>query len=295
MHISICVCTYHRPELLKRLLTELVRQDTKGRFSYSIVVADNDERQSAKGLVLDFAAGSPIDITYCVEPRKSISFARNKALEQARGDAIAFIDDDEFPAEDWLSSLFQACINYRVAGVLGPVRPHFDQEPPAWIRKGGFYERPTHETGFVMSWPECRTGNVLFQKRIIDGIEMVFRPEFGTGKEDQDFFRRMMEAGHKFIWCNEALVYEVIPPTRWSPKFMMKRALLGGRNSLLHPKGRWLAVAKSVIAVPAYALALPFLQLAGYHYFMKYLVKLCDHAGRLLALLGLNPVREREM
>jgi hypothetical protein len=54
-------------------------------------------------------------------------------------------------------------------------------------------------------------------------------------------------------------------------------------------------VLKSVIAVPAYALALPLLLLAGHHYFMRYLVRLADHVGRLLASVGLNPVTERRM
>jgi hypothetical protein len=40
---------------------------------------------------------------------------------------------------------------------------------------------------------------------------------------------------------------------------------------------------------------LPFAQLAGHQYFMKLLIKLCDHAGRLLTLAGLNPVNERDM
>jgi len=42
-------------------------------------------------------------------------------------------------------------------------------------------------------------------------------------------------------------------------------------------------------------MALPVLLLAGQHYFMKYLVRLADHIGRLLASVGLNPVTERRM
>jgi glycosyltransferase involved in cell wall biosynthesis len=295
IHISICICTYRRTELLKRLLKELVRQQTKGQFSYSIVVADNDEHPSARQLVQEFTNTTHIDITYCFEPRKSISFARNKALEHAKGDFIAFIDDDEFPAENWLLNLYNACVKYDVAGILGPVRPHYNQNPPDWILKGKFHERPEHQTGFVIPWQETRTGNVLFRRRIIEGITPIFRPEYGTGGGDIDFFRRMIEVGHKFIWCNEAAVYETVPPSRWKRSFMLKRALLRGRNNMRHPTGRLIAVAKSMIAVPAYALALPFLQLAGHHYFMKFLIKLCDHAGRLLTLVGLNPVKEREM
>ena len=79
-HISVCLCTYRRPRLLQRLLEELGSQDTNGLFMYSIVVADNDHLQSAKAVVCDFAAGSGIPITYCVEPRQNIALARNKAI-----------------------------------------------------------------------------------------------------------------------------------------------------------------------------------------------------------------------
>lgn len=295
MHISVCICTYRRPELLKRLLKALSKQDTKNLFSFSVVIADNDEQQSAKEVVLDFSDSSSMDIKYCVEPRKSISHARNKTLENAKGNAIAFIDDDEFPPSNWLYYMLKALSDYNVAGIFGHVRPHFDSEPPAWLVKGRFYERPEHETGFVMPWNECRTGNVLIKKNIIEGIGTVFRPEFGAGASDIDLFRRLIDEGNKFIWCNEAFVYEVVSPNRWKRSFMVRRAFLRGRISLLHSEKRWFGVFKSMVAVPVYGFALPFLQLFGHHHFMKYLVKFCDHAGKLLALVGINPVREREM
>lgn len=295
MHISVCICTYRRPALLKRLLTALSQQDTKNLFSFSVVIADNDEQQSAKEVVLDFSDSSSMDIKYCVEPRKSISYARNKTLENAKGNVIAFIDDDEFPPSNWLYFMLKALSDYDVSGVFGPVRAHFDSEPPAWLIKGRFYARPEHETGFVMPWNECRTGNVLIKKNIIKDIGTVFLPEFGAGASDIDLFRRLINGGNKFIWCNEAFVYEVVSPNRWKRSFMVRRALLRGRISLLHSEKRWLGVIKSMIAVPVYGFALPFLQLFGHHLFMKYLVKFCDHAGKLLALVGLNPVRKREM
>jgi hypothetical protein len=110
-----------------------------------------------------------------------------------------------------------------------------------------------------------------------------------------DFFCRFIERGHCFIWCDEAVVFEVVPPSRWSRRFMIHRALLRGRNTFRLPKQRFRNLLKSIIAVPAYALALPFLFLGGHHHFMKYLVKLADHAGRLLASVGLNPITERRM
>jgi glycosyltransferase involved in cell wall biosynthesis len=281
--------------LLKQLLSNLECQRTESRFTYSIVVADNDAEQSAKQIVSSFATMSNVSSVYCVEPRKNIALARNKALEKATGEFIAFIDDDEFPAGDWLLSLLIACQHYNVAGVLGPVKPHFEEPPPRWIVKGGFCERSEHETGLVMKWSECRTGNLLFRRSILDGIPCVFNPEFGTGGEDKDFFLRMTNRGNTFVWCNEGVVYETVPPSRWKRSFMLKRALLRGKNILKLRTGRGRVLIKSVFAIPLYAVVLPVTLLRGHHTFMWYAIKLCDHLGRILGLLGMNPIREREM
>ena len=222
-HLSICVCTYQRPKWLGRLLDDLGRQNTKDRFTFEVVVADNDAAETGRAVAIDRAAQSPIKIIYCVEPRRSISHVRNQTLTHATGDAIVFIDDDEFPSEEWLFNLFQAWQQSGAAGVLGPVRPSFDENAPAWVKKGGFYDRPEHPTGFLLDWPECRTGNVLFDRRIIAGLDPVFLPEFGTGGGDVDFFRRMMQAGNKFIWCNEAVVFEYVPPNRCKRSVLLKR------------------------------------------------------------------------
>jgi len=289
-HISVCVCTYKRPHYLKRLLRELGNQDTSGLFTYSIVVADNDHMQSAEAVVKDFAARSSIPIRYCVEPRQNIALARNKTIENANGDFVAFIDDDEFPTKHWLLTLFNACNEYAVDGVLGPVKRHFDEEPPKWFVKGGFYDRPSYHTGCVIGWVKGRTGNVLLKKRIFSDDAQPFRAEFVSG-EDQDFFRRMIDKGHVFIWCNEAVVYEVVPPIRWKRTFMLRSALLQGTCSVILPTFGALDIAKSVIAVPAYTALLPFALVLGHHRFMTLSVKLFDHLGKLLALLGIKPIK----
>lgn len=289
-HISVCVCTYKRPQLLKRLLDGLAGQDTAGLFTYAIVVADNDRLESAKHVVSEFAAASSIPIRYCVEPQQNISLARNKAIENSDGDYVAFIDDDEFPIKQWLLTLFKTCSEYGVDGVLGPVRRHFDQKPPKWIVKGNFYEREVFPTGSILDWRDGRTGNVLLKNETLTGEPEPFKREF-RGGEDTDFFRRMIERGRKFIWCEEAVAYEVVPPLRWKRTFLLRRALLRGAVALSYPSTGGRDVLKSIVAVPAYAVALPFAFLLGQHRFMDLLVRLCDHLGKLLALVGVDLVR----
>ena len=290
-HISVCICTFKRPEPLKRLLDDLAEQQTGGLFTYSLVVVDNDPQRSGEHICNDFVRRrSRPSLTYCMQPEQSIALTRNKAIEVATGDFIAFIDDDEFPVNSWLLDLYRTCTSMQVAGVLGPVKRHFDQQPPKWIVKGKFFERPTHPTGYVMKWPETRTGNVLFRREILDAGVLPFRPQF-RGGSDVDFFRLRMEKGHRFVWCNEAVVYETIPPARWARRYMLRRALLRGIGAALRREG-FFGTLKSIIAVPLYTLGLPFALLLGHHRFMILLIKTCDHLGKVLRLVGFNPIKD---
>lgn len=289
-HVSVCICTYRRPLLLKRLLEDLSDQDTGDLFSFSVVICDNDEGESAKEVIVEARTTYPVPMKYCVEPRQNIALARNRVVENADGEFLAFIDDDEFPAHNWLLKLFTTCIEYKVDGVLGPVLRHFDDDPPVWLRKSRFYVRRVNPTGMLVDWHEARTGNVLLKSEVIGDDAAPFRPEFRAG-EDQDFFRRKISEGRRFIWCADAEAFEVVPPARWKRMYLIRKALLRGATAGLHCNA--IGIVKSVIAVPLYALAMPFTLLFGQHYAMTLLVKLCDHLGKLLILMGINPIREQ--
>jgi succinoglycan biosynthesis protein ExoM len=291
-HISVCVCTYKRSALLKRLLDKLSRQETGGLFTYSIVVSDNDEAKSAEAVVAGMRLSSAVPMKYCFEPRQNIALARNKVVENAEGTFVAFIDDDEFPAPSWLLGLFNTCNQYNVDGVLGPVRRHFDEDPPAWVRKSRLYDRRVNPTGMRVDWHEARTGNVLLKRQILIGDPAPFRPQFRAG-EDQDFFRRKIEQGYRFVWSAEADVYEVVPPARWKRIYLVRKALLRGAAAGLYPTCGAASTAKSIISVLLCAVALPFALFLGQHRFMTLLVKLCFHLGTVLIKMGINPIREQ--
>jgi len=286
-HICVCICTYKRPRLLKRLLLKLQNQKTDGLFTYSIVVVDNDHELSAKDIILEIKKKSTIAIDYYIEPEKNVAFARNRAVQNANGNFICFIDDDEFPFENWLFNLYKTCNEYNASGVLGPVKPHFEQEPPKWIVKGNLFDKPYYKTGTILRWENTRTGNVLIRKNIFQESGNMFNPEFRHG-EDKDYFRRMTEKGYIFVWCNEAPVYETQLPDRFKLSYFLRRALLRGSVSLRHQSNKLLPILKSLIAFLLYTFALPILLLIGYHIFIKYLIKDCDHIGKLMAACGIN-------
>lgn len=281
-HICVCVCTFKRRLLLDRLLKTIQGQRTDGLFTYSLLIVDNDREQSAREMVTSYSKLTEVPIEYYCEPIKNIALARNKAVENAKGDYLAFIDDDEVPVDDWLINLLKTCHKYKADGVLGPVKPKFALKPPGWVIRAKLFERPSYETGRVLHWQNTRTGNVLFKRSIFEKSGNIFNPEF-KHSEDQDLFRRMSEKGYVFIWCDEAVVYEVQTSDRFKKSYFIKRALLRGNVSLrLQPK-KLVPIIKSVIALSLYTPALPFLFIVGRHLFIKYLIKDFDHVGRLLA------------
>lgn len=291
--ISVCVCTYQRPRQLKQLLQSLDQQVTNGLFNFSIVVVDNDARQSARSVVESCANRSSVPIVYGVEPKQSIALARNASVALATGEFVAFVDDDEEPSSNWLRRLYEVLIEYRVDGVIGPVIPRFEESAPSWAVHGDVFRRPTFKTGQIIDWRATATNNALVKRKVLLELDGPFRLQFGAGGEDQDLFRRAMSRGRVFVWSADAWCQEPVSPERTSVAFQLRRALLRGKVALGGPGGSRRGILKSAIAVPAYAVALPLFLMMGSHVFVTQLVKSFDHLGKLLAACGIDLVGDK--
>jgi succinoglycan biosynthesis protein ExoM len=284
--------------LLKRLLSALEEQNTAAAFTYSVVIVDNDHAESARSAVENHKIHSSVQIDYYNEPIKNIALARNRAVKNARGNFIAFIDDDEFPIPTWLLALYSAHQEYKPDGVLGPVKPYFDVSPPAWIIKGKFCERPSHKTGTVLHWDSTRTGNVLLSKRIFDDKVNLFDPKFGlTGGEDSDFFERMIKKGRCFVWCDEAVVFETVVFERLRCRHYLKRSLrIGGLTGEL--ARQWTSwpyyLMKVIFTLLCYSFLFPFGLILGKHISLRYLMGVLYNFGWILGFCGCVILRYRE-
>lgn len=304
-HITVCICTYQRPALLARLLDALAQQQTQGLCWFDVVVVDNDAARSAWPVVQARSGAAathpvPFSMTYDVEPAQNIALARNRAVAASRGTHVAMLDDDEFPGPSWLVDLYTTLQQHHAMAVLGPVLPHFENTPPAWVVRGGFCDRPTHTTGTLLrDSAQTRTGNVLLCGTALRSEPGPFDARFGrTGGEDVDFFQRRLQQGDRIVWCHEAAVHESVPPERTTRRYFLKRALLRGVSNA--KRLRWFSrsVAKSVLASVVYsALLLPLSLLAllgRQDLFMAVLVRLCDHLGKVLAVFGWQAVGSRD-
>ena len=230
--ISVCVCTFRRPLLLERLLQRVKEQRLDPNLEIDVVVVDNDRDRSAESIVRKYEEATTLPVTYVCEPVQNIALARNAAVRAAGGELIAFLDDDEWPVENWLVTMFDTMARTGSDGALGPVVPEYPAGAPAWLGKADVFDRRRPATGTTVTHRDARTGNLLLRKALIAEDGEWFDPAFGTtGGEDSDFFGRQLARGRTFVWCNEAVAFETVVPERWGVGFHLKRQWRSGAIS----------------------------------------------------------------
>ncbi|BCG91362.1 glycosyltransferase [Mesorhizobium sp. 131-2-1] len=226
--IDICVCTFRRAELADTLRS-IAAMDRPPGFEVGVVVADNDDQPSAQPLVKALAQELKLPIRYRHAPARNISIARNACLDASVSDLVAFIDDDETASVRWLAELVATAEASGATAVLGPVRAHYRQDAPAWMRKGDF-----HSTLPVWVRGEIRTGytcNVLLRTGEASLRGRRFSLARGqTGGEDTEFFDGMVRDGGSIAFSPDALVEEVVPHARAAFDWLRRRRFRFGQT-----------------------------------------------------------------
>ena len=274
--VSVCVCTCRRPEGLLRCLASIEAAQRPPGLAFEVVVVDNDARPSAEAAARRFAAGSALALRYVHEARSGVSFARNRCLAEARGALVAFIDDDEWCDTRWLVQLHAAMTGAGAPDVvLGPVKPVFEREPPRWLAASRVFQRPSFANGAAVHWGNGRTGNAMLRRA--DALACGgFDDRFAhSGGEDLHLFARLARNGHaRFVWADDALVCETVPPSRSTLRWVLARAFAGSATMVrvqveLDGPGRyWWWGVRGLLGAPFNAavalLALPFSRRAAF-------------------------------
>jgi len=288
--VSICVATYRRPHGLARLLDSLSRLALPEGLAVEIVVVDNDaagESQS-QALATSDAARS---VRWFIEPRQNIAHARNRAVSEARGHWIAFIDDDEVADENWLAELWTWAERGEGDGFFGPVLPRLGAVTTPWLDVETFFSLPRHPSGTRISSAESRTGNALIRRSLFD--DRRFDPAWGrTGGSDFELFDRFLTSGACFRWCDEAIVWETIPARRHRLGWLARRAFRGGvgftrLQQLRRSRGAvWRGLPRALLALAFLVPLLPLAVLAGRPAAARVWLRVCTQAGHLWAFAG---------
>jgi len=310
--VSIGILTYKRPDGLQRCLQSVqvrLRQSLPDPWSLNeILVIDNDPEGSARAVVPADPATTgddtsrPCPIRYVPEPAPGIAAARNRALAEADGDVLVFIDDDEVAEQGWPHELLKLMDDSGAAMVGGPVRSHFDVSPPAWILEGGFFDRDDPPHGSRQSW--LRSGNLAIDLHQIRAAGIRFDRRFPQG-EDSAFSRLAQARGLDLRWSARGAITEFVRSDRFEVGWRLRREysghrawtrssldLAGGRLARLATRLRTIAVAAARIGTGLGHLArsLPTRNKAKA---VRGLIDLVGGAGNLVETAVYHPPRQQ--
>ena len=219
LFLSIVVCTRNRPEDLRKCLTSLSAL-TPGRHQVELIVVDNDPSSGqTEPVVRQFAA-----VRYETEPRPGVAYARNEGLRRARGDVVAYIDDDIVVPDGWVQRILAPFADSRVMCVTGLVLPvGLDSESEELFEEYGAlgrgYEPRVFDRAYfhrsrrhcVHTWELGGTANVAIRKSVISESGMfdeTLGPGLPTGVgEDIYMFYRILKCGHLCYYEPAAYVW----------------------------------------------------------------------------------------
>src|SRR5271154_3346350 len=191
MRIAVCIATFRREQRLAALLDDLSQQNLPPA---EIIVVDNDAAGTARATVEQYRERvTAYPIRYDIQPARNIALTRNRTVELATADWLAFIDDDERAPDLWLSQLAAAVQQYSADAVLGPVVPLVPDAAPQWIRRGRFYDFARLGSGEVVPLNRMRFGNILLRGSCLRQEPVPFDPAYGlTTGEDADLLIRLV-------------------------------------------------------------------------------------------------------
>jgi hypothetical protein len=225
--VAICTPSYRRRALLLQLIASLKHlRFSQGRAPrLQLILVDNSPDHDLADLAQLLSDLTPLPAQLAHEPKPGLSAARNRllALAQAAGaDFIAFVDDDERPAPDWLDKLMQTQERENADFVTGVVIGELPAGAPAWMKAGRFFDHLPGPTYRGVSGGH--TATTLVRVAAIEAAGARFEEAFAlTGGEDTMFFTRLEAAGAHPARATDAFVYETVPAERARLSWLLRR------------------------------------------------------------------------
>ncbi|MEM9806455.1 MAG: hormogonium polysaccharide biosynthesis glycosyltransferase HpsE [Cyanobacteria bacterium P01_D01_bin.56] len=121
LNITVVIPTYNGAERLPQVLDRLKQQIAIDDLQWEVIVCDNNSCDRTANVVTEYQNAwlDQISLRYCFVAEQGAAFARQRGVEEACGQIVAFLDDDNLPALDWLTNVYQFAEDYPRAGAFG--------------------------------------------------------------------------------------------------------------------------------------------------------------------------------
>src|SRR5258708_5921413 len=234
MNLTVILGTYNGCESLAKAVEGLPVCELPDYVAWEVLVVDNNSSDRTREVTETLRDHFPGHFRYLFEPRPGKSNALNAGIKDARGDILAFMDDDVAVEPTWLRNLTATLLDSTWAGSAGRTLPERSFSPPSWIPRKGLYalaplavfDRGTEP--FQLA--ETPYGNnMAYRKSIVEkygGFRVDLGPCAGSlgvqKSEDSEFGIRLLKAGELLRYEPAAVLYHAIPQNRVQKSYFLE-------------------------------------------------------------------------
>ena len=246
MKITAIVCTYNRCQSLLQTLESIVGSILPESVDWEVLVVDNNSKDQTREVVESFCQCYPGRFRYIFEPQQGHTRARNRGVREARGDILAFTDDDVIVDPTWLENLTSPLKNGQWGGAGGRILLA-DFQKPSWLAINGPHSLAASLAGFDLGdqpLPLDRPpfgASMAFKRGVFEKFGG-FRTDLGRlgtnliGNDDTEFCARIMGGGEKILYVPSAIVHHAVGESRLTKEYFLSYHFDYGR-ALIREKG----------------------------------------------------------
>ncbi|HVC43585.1 MAG TPA: glycosyltransferase family A protein [Candidatus Binataceae bacterium] len=244
--LTVAVPTHNRAARLAETLASIAALSFPDGIVPECLIIDNNSTDDTRGAVEGFARHAPIDVRYVLEPRQGSSYARNRAIAEARGRFILFIDDDAIADPDWAIEMLAELERRQLDAACGLVVPRWEAPPPRWLGPSIYIRLAVHDqAALAAASPDDRdsihnyySANAGFRRETFD-LFGGFREDLGVvgtnpiSGEDTELFQRIMVSGGAIGFAQRARVQHIIGRERMTRRYMRRKSFAFGFGSAI--------------------------------------------------------------
>jgi len=253
MLATVVICTRNRSSLLGEVGRAVLGQSLPAG-EWELLLVDNASTDDTPEVARGVVDAAPDRSRLVVEDEVGLSAARNRGFREARGEVVAFLDDDAFPDPGWLARLTAALAD--PAGPMcagGAVRPLFQGELPPWFRGRFLPYLTVWDLGpepLELRYNEYPRGaNVAYRREAVERYGG-FSTDLGRkGRsllscEEIELCLRIERDGRRIVYVPDAAVAHVTVADRITPRWLERRfAAQGASEAIVNWRhGGWRAV-----------------------------------------------------
>ncbi len=239
---TVAIPTYNSEHRLPEVLEQLRSQVGVDDISWEVVVADNNSTDNTAAVIHAFQAnwvdGCPL--RYVLETQQGSAYARQRAANEAKGELIGFLDDDNIPNVHWVSAAYKFAQSHPSAGAFGSqIHADYEVEPPRNFRRlAGFMAitergpkpllyQPEKKllppsAGLVVRsqvWRDFTPKNPQMKGRV--GSSQGAKIVDSEPGEDLEALLHIQNAGWEIWYCPDMEIAHKIPAWRLEPEYLI--------------------------------------------------------------------------